>query len=66
MLAAVIIHDTVIAEGVASSGRYAKVKASEKALVALENIGEVEFRQKFKCNCRETESPPEADLGTAI
>ncbi|KAL4802295.1 hypothetical protein BDV18DRAFT_164119 [Aspergillus unguis] len=66
VLAAVIIHDSVIAEGVASSSRYAKVKASEKALVALEDIGEVEFREKFKCNCRETENPPEADLGTAI
>ncbi|KAL4784926.1 hypothetical protein BJX76DRAFT_367226 [Aspergillus varians] len=66
VLAAVIVHDAIIAEGIASSSRYAKVKASEKALDALESIGQVEFREKFKCNCRETETPPETDLGTAI
>ncbi|KAL4872672.1 hypothetical protein BDV12DRAFT_210544 [Aspergillus spectabilis] len=66
VLAAVMIHDSVIAEGFASSGRYAKIKASEKTLDALENIGQAEFREKFKCNCREVENPPEADLGTAI
>ncbi|KAL4887487.1 hypothetical protein BJY04DRAFT_212522 [Aspergillus karnatakaensis] len=66
VLAAVMIHDTVIAEGFASSGRYAKVKASEKALEALEKIGKVEFCERFKCNCSDEENPPEADLGTAI
>ncbi|KAL5002120.1 hypothetical protein BDV10DRAFT_202971 [Aspergillus recurvatus] len=66
VLAAVMIHDTVIAEGIASSGRNAKVKASESALSILEKIGQAEFREKFKCNCREAENPPEADLGTAI
>ncbi|KAL2829943.1 hypothetical protein BDW59DRAFT_141506 [Aspergillus cavernicola] len=66
VLAAVMIHDTVIAEGVTSSGRYAKIKASEKALDMLENIGQVEFRERFKCNCQEAENPPQVDLGTAI
>ncbi|KAL4904889.1 hypothetical protein BDW74DRAFT_185410 [Aspergillus multicolor] len=67
VLAAVMIHNTVIAEGLASSGRYAKVKASEKALDVLGKIGPAEFKEKFKCNCREVENPPEsADLGTAI
>ncbi|KAL5341579.1 hypothetical protein BJX70DRAFT_405806 [Aspergillus crustosus] len=66
VLAAVMIHDLVIAQGFASSGRYAKIKASEKALDALQNIGQAEFREKFKCNCREVENPPEADPGTAV
>ncbi|KAL3464231.1 hypothetical protein BJX64DRAFT_298527 [Aspergillus heterothallicus] len=66
VLAAVMIHDTVIAEGLASSGRYAKIKASEKALSALEDIGQAEFREKFNCNCREKEDIEEIDPGTAI
>ncbi|KAL4796050.1 hypothetical protein BDV19DRAFT_398514 [Aspergillus venezuelensis] len=66
VLAAVMIHDTVIAEGIASSGRYAKVKASEKALDVLASIEQAEFRAKFECKCREVEKPPEADPGTAI
>ncbi|KAL2840996.1 hypothetical protein BJY01DRAFT_257202 [Aspergillus pseudoustus] len=65
VLAAVMIHDTVIAEGFASSGRYAKIKASEKALFALEDIGQAEFREQFRCDCRE-EDIQEIDLGTAI
>ncbi|KAL2783565.1 hypothetical protein BJX66DRAFT_349313 [Aspergillus keveii] len=66
VLAAVMIHDTVIAEGLASSGRYAKIKASEKALAILGDIGQAEFRDKFNCNCREKEDTQEIDPGTAI
>ncbi|KAL4937415.1 hypothetical protein BDV06DRAFT_226972 [Aspergillus oleicola] len=66
VLAAVMIHDTVIAEGFASSGRYAKIKASEKALEVLASIEQAEFRAKFECKCREVEKPPETDPGTAI
>ncbi|PLB47276.1 ATP-dependent helicase dcl1 [Aspergillus steynii IBT 23096] len=67
VLAAVIIHNTVIAEGTASSGRYAKVKASEKALSVLENTGVHEFRAKYRCDCRATDSSGQSvDIGTAI
>lgn len=66
VLAAVLIHDTVIAEGVASSGRYAKIKASEKALDELESIGLTEFRERFICNCREADESQVVNLGTAI
>lgn len=66
VLAAVIVHDTVIAEGTASSGRYAKVKASEKALVALEHTGAAEFRVKYHCDCQATDQFQSMDIGTAI
>lgn len=66
VLAAVIVHDSVIADGTASSGRYAKVKASEKALAVLEGLPAFEFRQKYHCNCRGAEESTEADIGTAI
>ncbi|KAL4741976.1 hypothetical protein BDV11DRAFT_212303 [Aspergillus similis] len=66
VLAAVIIHDTVVAEGIASSGRNAKIKASAKALDMLEKLRQAEFREKFGCNCPDAENPSEVDLGTAI
>ncbi|KAH8425375.1 ribonuclease III domain-containing protein [Aspergillus melleus] len=66
VLAAVIIHDAVIAEGTASSGRYAKIKASEKALGVLEHTGASEFRAKYRCDCRATDSFQSVDIGTAI
>ena len=52
--AAVIIHDEVVAEGVASSTRYAKIKASEEALTLLDGLPAFKFREKYRCDCRET------------
>jgi len=52
--AAVIIHDEVVAEGVASSTRYAKIKASEEALTLLDGLPTFKFREKYRCDCRET------------
>ncbi|KKK13664.1 hypothetical protein ARAM_005525 [Aspergillus rambellii] len=66
VLAAVIVHDTVIAEGMASSTRYAKVTASENALELLDSIGPAEFRAKYGCKCRETDDAPLPEMGTAI
>ncbi|PWY95843.1 dicer-like protein 1 [Aspergillus sclerotioniger CBS 115572] len=66
VLAAVIVHDAVIAEGTASSGRYAKVKASENALAVLEDITPAEFRKQYHCDCRESDGSASLDMGTAI
>ncbi|KAI3032539.1 hypothetical protein CBS147345_1153 [Aspergillus niger] len=66
VLAAVIVHDVVIAEGTATSGRYAKVKASEKALAVLDEISSAEFQRKFCCDCRESGDSARLDIGTAI
>ena len=67
VLAAVIVHDAVIGEGTASSGRYAKIKASGKALSVLEGMSPSEFREQYHCNCRETNNNAnEMDTGTAI
>ncbi len=51
--AAVIIHNEVVAEGMASSARYAKMKASEEALALLEGLPTFKFREKYRCDCRE-------------
>lgn len=53
VMAAVIIHNEVVAEGMASSTRYAKMKASEEALILLEGLATFKFREKYRCDCRE-------------
>lgn len=67
MLAAVIVHDTILTTGVASSGRYAKVKASENALTELLHIDRNEFRKRYQCDCvQENGEHGERDVGTPI
>ncbi|OJD20980.1 hypothetical protein ACJ73_07682 [Blastomyces percursus] len=49
--AAVIVHDEFVAEGIASSVRYAKIKASEAALATLEGLAPFKFREAYGCGC---------------
>ena len=51
VLAGVMIHDDIVAEGTASSGRYAKVKASSNALELLKGLAPFEYRMRFRCDC---------------
>lgn len=71
VLAAVIVHDEVIAKGTASSGRSAKVKASEAALAVLEGLPAFRFREKYGCDCQKAkkDGEPETEngaVGTAV
>lgn len=50
-IAAIMIHDEVVAEGTASSGKNAKVKASSQALKLLQNLAPFEYRHSYGCNC---------------
>ncbi|PGH00288.1 endoribonuclease Dicer [Blastomyces parvus] len=49
--AAVVIHDEFVAEGIASSVRYAKIKASEAAVAKLEGLAPFKFREIYGCDC---------------
>lgn len=51
IVAVVMIHDEILADAEASSGKNARVRASEKALRLLEGMSVVDFRTRFKCNC---------------
>lgn len=71
VLAAVLVHDVDLAQATASSGRYAKIKASEVALKNLEGLSAEAFRQKYHCQCSRTLSngavpPLQEDIGCAI
>ncbi|CAG8237951.1 unnamed protein product [Penicillium salamii] len=65
VLSAVIVHGMTVAKAVASSGRYAKVKASSRALTALEGMSRAAFRKKYKCDCR-GDQIQDMEFGTAI
>ncbi|KAI9829853.1 MAG: hypothetical protein M1819_005951 [Sarea resinae] len=51
VLAAVIIHDNIVADANAASGRQAKLAASERALDALKGLSIKEFGEKYACSC---------------
>ena len=50
-IAAVMIHDEIVAEGTASSGKNAKVKASSQALKLLQRLAPFEYRHTYGCDC---------------
>lgn len=69
VIAGVMIHDKIVADGVAESGRYAKIKASSTALKLLQGLAPFEFRMKFGCDCKPSmndEGKELSDIGTNI
>ncbi|KAJ5107010.1 hypothetical protein N7456_003685 [Penicillium angulare] len=68
IFAAVMIHGIPVGEDTGASSRYAKVRASHKALDAISGMLQQDFRRKFGCNCRQLNAKEEnkGDLGTAI
>jgi endoribonuclease Dicer len=50
-IAALMVHDEIIAEGQASSSKNAKVKASSNAVKMLGNMMPIEYRMLYGCSC---------------
>ncbi|KAI9705415.1 MAG: Dicer-like protein 1 [Candelina mexicana] len=51
VIAALMIHNEVIGEGRAASGKNAKVKASSSALEKLKGLAPYEYRMQYHCDC---------------
>lgn len=68
ILAAVMVHGQPLGEAVGTSGRYAKIRACEGALEAIDGMLVSDFRTKYNCNCAAAESKnvKDMDIGTAI
>ena len=60
-LAAVIVHDDIIAEGTASSVRFARVKACEEAWKVLSGLNPGEFRRRWACDCDDVDEGSEME-----
>ncbi len=50
-IAALMVHDEIIAEGQASSSKNAKIKASHDAVKMLGKMMPIEYRTLYGCNC---------------
>lgn len=61
VLAAVFVHDALVAEGEATSARYAKLKASENGLLKLEGMPPFRFREKYGCDCHMNQNGVEGE-----
>ena len=54
-VAALMVHDEIVADGEASSSKTAKVKASHSALKLMQGMSMEEYRLEYHCDCRERE-----------
>ncbi|KAI9797134.1 MAG: Dicer-like protein 1 [Piccolia ochrophora] len=50
-IAAVMVHNEIVAEGRAASTKNARVKASGHALKLLDGLERMDFRKRFGCDC---------------
>lgn len=56
VVAVVMVHDEIIANGESSSGKYAKLKASSNALGLLKGLVPFEYRMQYHCDCSDEKS----------
>ncbi|KAJ5496799.1 hypothetical protein N7463_008786 [Penicillium fimorum] len=67
VFSAVMVHGKSIASAVASSSRYAKVRASTRALAIIDGMSFSEFQEKYYCSCQGGQATvDQANIGTAV
>ena len=54
-VAALMVHDQMVADGEASSSKQAKVRASQAALKLMQEMSREEYRVAYRCGCEEKE-----------
>jgi endoribonuclease Dicer len=58
IIAVIMVHNRVIAEGISTGGKYAKLKASSNALELLKGLAPFEYRLQYFCTCTNTKTDP--------
>ena len=66
VMAAVMIHDEVIAHSKGKSGRYARLRAAKLALEVVQGLAPYEYRARFGCNCVLEEGVKDAGEGKGV
>ncbi|KAI7659135.1 hypothetical protein KC322_g17690 [Hortaea werneckii] len=56
VVAAVMVHDEIVAFSQGKSGRYARLRAAQQALEQIEGLAPGDFRRRFACDCYLKES----------
>ncbi|KAK5683827.1 Dicer-like protein 1 [Elasticomyces elasticus] len=51
IVAAVMVHNDIVAYSKGKSGRYARLRAAQQAVEMIEGFNLSEFRMRFGCNC---------------
>ena len=62
VIAVVMVHDEIITEGVATSSKYAKLKASSEALEMLKGLAPFEYRIQYRCDCSDKKAEDGEDV----
>jgi endoribonuclease Dicer len=68
-LAGILVHGNVVSSAKGKSSKYAKIRASQKAIAALEGMTRAEFRRRYRCNCKQGADMEEAggpDLASVV
>lgn len=62
-VAAVIIHNKIVAEGSASSSKNAKVKAALRANAVLDDMEKEQYQREYGCDCERGKTKQDGDTG---
>ncbi|KAI7089846.1 dicer-like protein 1 [Hortaea werneckii] len=62
VVAAVMVHDEIVASSQGKSGRYARLRAAHQALEQIEGLAPGDFRKRFGCDCSLNESSEQEQM----
>ncbi|RMY01225.1 hypothetical protein D0868_08600, partial [Hortaea werneckii] len=62
VVAAVMVHDDIVASSQGKSGRYTRLRAAQQALEQIEGLAPGDFRARFGCDCYLKESSEQQQM----
>ncbi|EMC91542.1 hypothetical protein BAUCODRAFT_570103 [Baudoinia panamericana UAMH 10762] len=65
VVAAVMVHDEVVAFSKGRSGRYARLRAAQMAIEVIDGLAPFEFRSRFGCDCTLMETAEKETVNNA-
>ena len=56
VVAAVMVHNEIVAYSKGKSGRYAKERAAKGAVEKIEGLSQYEFKARYGCDCTDVDA----------